>query len=390
MAEKLTRPKTLNRKLPTHTPMRPRLVLYGWQLSYYTGKLLSYLRYKGIPFDEREVDLLTLVWRIKRETGEVVMPVLVTPEGEWLQDTSAIIDRLELQQPQPAIAPAGPVQRFASSLLEAWGDEWWVPIAMHTRWSYAENYAMFEREAGHSLMPRAPAWLQRRVVARMANSLRGYLGAVGVRAEQLPLLDGWTRQMLDLLEAHFAQHPYLLGERPSLGDFGLAGPMVAHLGRDLWPARELIAPRPQLRAWIARMTEPAPPPPPTSPGTGWLADDAIAPTLAPVLRLLLQSFVPLLAGINQQVQALRPGWPAGQPLPRALGDVAVPLGDGVFRRAAIPYTLWMAQRPLDLFAALPAGDQARVRRWLAALDGEGLLALDLPRLRRVGLRVALA
>ena len=131
--------------------MRPDLILYGWQLSYYTGKLRSYLRYKGIPFDEREVDLLTLVWRIKRKTGEVVMPVLVTPEGEWLQDTSAIIDRLELQQPQPAIAPAGPVQRFASSLLEAWGDEWWVPIAMHTRWSYAENYALFEREAGHSL-----------------------------------------------------------------------------------------------------------------------------------------------------------------------------------------------------------------------------------------------
>ena len=370
--------------------MRPDLILYGWQLSYYTGKLRSYLRYKGIPFDEREVDLLTLVWRIKRKTGEVVMPVLVTPEGEWLQDTSAIIDRLELQQPQPAIAPAGPVQRFASSLLEAWGDEWWVPIAMHTRWSYAENYALFEREAGHSLLPRAPAWLQRRVVARMANSLRGYLGAVGVRAEQLPLLDGWTRQMLDLLEAHFAQRAYLLGERPSLGDFGLAGPMMAHLGRDPWPARELIAPRPQLRAWITRMTEPPPPLLAPPPGPGWLADDAIAPTLVPVLRLLLQSFVPLLAGINQQVKALLPGWPAGQPLPRALGDVAVPLGDGVFRRAAIPYSLWMAQRPLDLFAALSAGDQTRVRAWLTALGGEGLLALDLPRLRRLGLRVVLA
>lgn len=363
--------------------MPPRLVLYGWQLSYYTGKLRSYLRFKGIPFDEREVDLLTLSWRIKRKTGEVVMPVLVTPEGEWLQDSSAIIDRLELQQPQPSITPAGPVQRFASSLLEAWGDEWWVPIAMHTRWSYAENYALFEREAGHSLLPRAPAWLQRRVVARIAGSLRGYLGAVGVRAEQLPLLDGWTTQMLDLLEVHFAQQPFLLGVRPSLGDFGLAGPMIAHLGRDPWPARELIAPRPQLRAWITRMTDPAAPPP----GPGWLRDDAIAPTLVPVLRLLLQSFVPLLAGISQQVKALLPGWPAGQPLPRALDDVAIPLGGAVFRRAAIPYTLWMAQRPLDLLASLPVAEQARVRSWLATLGGEGLLALDLPRLRRLGLRV---
>ena len=366
--------------------MQPGLVLYGWPLSYYTGKLRSYLRYKRIPFDEREVDLLTLAWRIKRKTGEVVMPVLVTPEGEWLQDTSAIIDRLELQHPQPAITPASPVQRFASSLLEAWGDEWWVPIAMHTRWSYAENYALFEREAGRSLLPHAPAWLQRRVVARIAGSLRGYLGAVGVRAEQLPLLDVWTQQMLDLLDAHFAQQAFLLGERPSLGDFGLAGPMIAHLGRDPWPARELIAPRPQLRAWITRMTEPAAAPP----GPGWRADDAIAPTLEPVLRLLLQSFVPLLAGINQQVKALLPSWPAGQPLPRALDDVAIPLGDAVFRRAAIPYTLWMAQRTLDLFAALPAPGQARVRAWLAALGAEGLLALEMPRLRRLGLRVVAA
>ena len=133
------------------------LILYGWQLSYYTAKVRSYLRYKRMPFDDRPVDLLTLAWRIKRKTGEVVMPVLVTPEGEWLQDSSVIIDRLDALQPEPSITPPTAVQRFVSSLMEAWGDEWWVPTAMHTRWSYPENRALFVREAGQSLLPRFPA-----------------------------------------------------------------------------------------------------------------------------------------------------------------------------------------------------------------------------------------
>ncbi|MBK6559245.1 MAG: glutathione S-transferase C-terminal domain-containing protein [Comamonadaceae bacterium] len=38
--------------------------------------------------------------------------------------------------------------------------------------------------------------------------------------------------MLDLLDAHFAQHRFLFGERPTLGDFGLVGSMYGHLGRD--------------------------------------------------------------------------------------------------------------------------------------------------------------
>ena len=213
--------------------------------------------------------------------------------------------------------------------------------------------------------------------------MRSYLGAVGVRPEQLPLLDAWTVQMLDLLDAHFAQQPFLFGARPGLGDFGLAGSMIAHLGRDPWPARMLIAPRPHLQAWIARMANPTPPPS----GPGWLPGDQIAPTLAAVMRLLFKSWVPMLDGINRQVLALLPSLPAGQALPRALADVDMPMGDGVFRRAAIPYTLWMAQRTLDLFAAMPAGDQTQVQNWLASVGGDGLLALQLPRLRRVGLQV---
>ena len=63
------------------------------------------------------------------------------------------------------------------------------------------------------------------------------------------------------------------------------------------------------------------------------------------------------------------------------------MGAGRFRRSALPYTLWMAQRALDVYRAMPPAEQAQVRAWLSSLGGERLLALDIPRLRLQGLRV---
>ena len=141
-------------------------------------------------------------------------------------------------------------------------------------------------------------------VAKVAATLRGMLHTVGVRAEQFAVMDQWTTGMLDLLEQHFARHSYLFGERPTIGDFGLVGTMYGHLGRDPWPARELIAPRPCLRAWIARMAKA-----PIQTHAELLTDDAIADTLSPVFRAIFAEFIPLLDGINQQVKAALPALP---------------------------------------------------------------------------------
>ncbi len=363
--------------------MKSKYTLYGWHLSYFTGKVLCYLRYKQAPFVLQPVNLYTLTQRIKRETGAVVMPVMVTPQGEWIQDSSVIIDHIEARYPEPSIIPATPVQRFAAYLIEAWGDEWWVPIAMHTRWSYPENYALFEHDAGSALLPHWPGFIQRRAVRFIAAKLRRMLPSVGVRPEQFAVMDAWTAHLLDLLDAHFAQAPFLLGGRPTLADFGLVGTMYGHLGRDPWPARELIARRVHLRAWIDRMANPAP----LAADAALLADDQIAPTLLPVLRAIFDEFLPLLEGINEQLKARLADLPAGKALARVLKDVEVPMGAGRFRRAALPYTLWMAQRTLDVYRAMNPEDQRQVQDWLRALGGERLLALDIPRLSREGLRV---
>lgn len=365
--------------------------LYGWQLSYFTGKVRCYLLHKGVDFVEKPCSAWDLMGPLRWHTGAAVMPVVRTPEGVWLQDSSTIIDHFERTRPEPSVLPRDPVLRVLAHVLEAWCDEWWIPMAMHSRWSHAENYALFEREAGAHLLPRAPRALQRRAAALVADKLRAMTPGVGIRPGQTAWIDGWSVAMLDHLDAHLAHQPYLLGGGPTLADFALAGPMIGHLSRDPWPAREWVEPRPHLANWIERMRTAR------HPDAAEGADSAargltLAPTLQPVLAAIADEFLPMLQGVAGQVRERTTSGqtPAGQTLPRALGDVTVQGRHGTFSRRALPYTLWMAQRVRDAVDALQPADREQVRR---AMDGWGLadwLSLDMPRLERRALRVAVA
>jgi hypothetical protein len=253
---------------------------------------------------------------------------------------------------------------------------------MHTRWSHPENYPLFERESGRHLLPWLPGFIQRRAAAAAANRLRRFLPLIGVVPAQIAILDSWTAAMLDMLDRHFAETPFLLGRSPSIGDFGLVGSMYGHLGRDPWPKRELVAPRPHLRAWIDRMADPPP-----GDAAGFADADILPPTLDPVLKSIFAEFLPMVEGILAEVRAAASS--EGEILPRGLGIIEFPMGVGHYRRAATPFTLWMVQRVLDVFHAMTGEDQEAVRAWLAGFGAERLLVLEIPRLRRQALRVAL-
>ncbi|MES2490011.1 MAG: glutathione S-transferase family protein [Pseudomonadota bacterium] len=356
---------------------------YAWHLSYFSGKSRSYLLYKDIPHVEKAIDFYTFSVRAKKKTNASVMPIVVTPEGEWLQDTSYIIDRLEERFPTAPVVPTSPVQRIASYLMEMWGDEWWLVVAMYTRWFHPENYVVFKRDAGRGLLPYFPRFIQNRVAAKAANQMRGHLPSLGlVPGPQIELIAKWTRDTLDLLDVHFAKHKFLFGDKPSIGDFGLIGPLYAHLGRDPWSKRELIDPRPNVRAWVDRMNKPQPL------SGAFLSQDQIPETLTPIFQAMFSEFLPMIEGILEQVKTALPKCAPGKALPRGLGEVEFPMGNGRYRRAAIPYIVWMTQRILDVYHSMSTRDQASVRAWLTGLGGEALLDMEIPRLRRVGLRVA--
>lgn len=362
-------------------------ILYGWHLSYFSGKARAYLRYKQLAFRERAVDAYTLLRRIPRKTGtSPVMPVVVTPQGEWLQDTTHIIEVLEQRQPTPPAYPASPPLRVLAQLLEAWADEWWIPVAMHYRWSYAENEALFLDEAGRALLPFAPRVLQRQLARRPAKLLKSYLPGVGVVPEQFAVMERWTEAMLDALEAHFQAHDFLLGGSPCVADFALVGPMYGHLARDPWPKRELVAPRPHLKAWVERVHSGA------SGGGALFSVDQLPDSLTPVLKALADEFLPMVRAIRDAVieQAASAG-ASRKRLPRTLSEITFPMADGTFRRLAMPYTLWMMQGVCRAYGALDPAQRAALDAALEpGTDLAGLAADKGPPLRRQGLRVTWA
>jgi glutathione S-transferase len=356
--------------------------LIGSRISLYSGKTRSYLTHKGIPFVEKGPDAWTVFMRIPRRTGAFAIPVLVTPHGEWIQDTSVICDRLERDFPEPAIVPPTPRLGFAAYLLELWGDEFWLPIAMHTRWSHPENRPRFLNELGADLLPGLPRFAQHGLAAHFARKMRAHTPRLGINPQGVPLLDRWMKEQLDALDAHFAQHRFMLGTRPSLADYGLYAPLYAHVALDPWSGRTQIEPRKSLGLWLERMTGKL-----AAPGE-WAADDQVPATLIPALRSICDEMLPYYRATLAELRASTPG-PGGRIL-RFLNEVDYPYAGGTHRRRAIPYGLWMVQRMLDWFASRPATEQAAIRDWLREIGGQGWLELDLPRLRRDGLGVALA
>ncbi len=364
------------------TDFQPYLTLYGQKLSWYSTKVRAYLQYKGIDFFEESPTLFTYYWTIRRRFGNPAMPVVVTRSGEWIQDSSVIIEKLEAAYPAPAITPANPVQRFAAGLIELWADEFWHVGAVHTRWSYPDkNYPLWEAEMSKGLAPCLPGFLQRKLAAIPKQMMLDYLPQLGIVKEQIRLIDRWLDQQLDALDCHFATMPYLLGSRPSIADFALFGPLDGHIYRDVSSRGPLIDSRPHLHAWVQRLSTRKP-----QPWPGEFTDsDGLPRTLEPLLRSIFREMNPYLEGVLREVCTMLPARARREKLPRFTPTVSFPFADGTHYRQGMPYALWMAQRLLDDWNTLPGTEASRVAAAMNELGGERFLALDIPRLQRHGL-----
>ena len=96
----------------------------------------------------------------------------------------------------------------------------------------------------------------------------------------------------------------------------------------------------------------------------------------------------MLQAIVQKLNAAAPELENGQTCPRSLGDIDIPMGHGLFRRGAMPFTLWKAQRAFDAYQAMSQREQTAVRDWLTSLGGQAILDLKIPRVKRLNVRVA--
>jgi len=346
------------------TAPKPPWRYYGCENSYFSAKVRPALRYKRLHFSEILPTPAAYREVILPRTGLAFIPILLTPEDETWQDTSEILDALERRVPDPPLYPTTPLQRVVAYLLELYADEFLVLPAMHYRWATPEGEAAARADFA-SVTGDAPA------ASRFADRMSGSLPVLGVTKETGPAVEAHALALFDALSAHFSRHAFLLGERPSLADCALMGPLYAHLRLDPVPARILRARAVPVLQWIERMNRPDP-----DATAGWLEDDALAPTLRPVLELVGLDAAPVLrdglAAFEAWADARPPGTDAP---PRGVGVHETALRGVPMKRYTSPYTRWMAQRPADAYAIVAPADRARVDAALAGTGCEALLTL---------------
>ena len=335
---------------------------YGWPVSPYTAKTRAYFRYKEIPFDDIQPSAIRLFGTIRKAVGAAIMPTVLTPEGEWMQDSSAIIDAMERRFPERSIVPATPRQRVVALLLELLGDEWLIPLAIHYRWNVPENAAFGTSEFGRYGLPWLPAFASRRIAKPIADKMSSYRGVLGITPQTVSGFENMAETVFGALEAHLATMPFLFGTRPSIADFALYATPWAHVYRDPG-TRHLFADRPNCVAWFERLKHP-------DGNVGeFLADDAVPETLTPLLRLFFDEQLPYLRTLIAAIDAYCVDNPDATRVPRALGYGPFEVGGCEGERKLITFTQWMAQRPLEARAALAPEDRASVDEMLAPYGG---------------------
>ena len=93
--------------MPLETSPRAAIYrVYGMSQSYFTRKFTGYLDYKAIPYLLRRFAVAN---RVAREAGwPGAIPVVKTPGGEFMWDTTAMIHHLESRFPEPRVLPCRP------------------------------------------------------------------------------------------------------------------------------------------------------------------------------------------------------------------------------------------------------------------------------------------
>ncbi len=228
--------------------------IIGAEMSPYSVKVRSYFRYKAIPHQ----------WILRNAASQAeyekharmpIIPLVVTPEGTGIQDSTPIIDQVEKLYPEPSIHPDDPVARFISALVEEFGDEWGNKWMFHYRWArdvdQISSAGRIARMRGPDASQEKHAAFAGQVRARMVDRV----WFVGSNAVTAPQIEAGFLDMLGMLDKHLANRTYLFGGQPAFGDFGLWG-QIYQMWTDPTAGALIGGGAPHVLDWVHRMLWP--------------------------------------------------------------------------------------------------------------------------------------
>src|SRR6185503_4573472 len=197
--------------------------LYVMSNSPYSDKIRMYLRTKRLPFVEVRENLRNREQVLKARTGRTMVPVVITPGDDALNDSTAITRRLEEAHPQPALRPADPGRRSFDALLEDYADEWIVRAMLGSRWLH-EPDAEQNRTIIAADMTCGTHEVELAVAREVfPEGITATLPPMGATRDSLGFLLDDLRGLCGDMDALFDAHRFLGGAEPSIADLAFYG-----------------------------------------------------------------------------------------------------------------------------------------------------------------------
>lgn len=375
--------------------------LYGAPASLYTGKARAYLRRQGIDFVELSPGCHRYLKEIVPQIGRWIIPVMETPDGEIIQDGADIIDHFEKGPGRHLRSfdsyPDDPTLLAIAHVFEVFGGEGLLRPAMHYRWNFDEQNLDYLNAEFALLVP--PGKHDEAGFLHNSGRMRNAAVTFGVVPDSFELIEAAFEDFLDLFNAHLADHPYLLGGHPTIGDFGLIAALWAHLYRDPAPTMLIKQRAPRVGRWVERMTTSEPYLHEFPDHDGSLVDaDALPETLLDLMRYVSVEYLPELTAHVEVANEYLAENPQIEPGTNGLdrpGDRGLKSGKGLEGRGVatftwrgqelttgvMPYRFWLMQRLHDDLATASPEAQAQTRDVFRAGGLEPWL--DLRTIRRV-------
>jgi glutathione S-transferase len=346
--------------------------LFGTPASLYTGKARSYLIKQRINFENRAAGDPHFRSNILPKIGRWIIPVLECPDGSLIQDSSEIIEHFECTG--DVLYPAKPttsLHRLVGQIFELFGGEGLLRPAMHYRWNFDRANLSFLKEDFPAALaaPNADADEKNTIFAMASQRMRRAMFSFGVTADTVSTIESSYSEFLGLLDLHLQNSPYLLGGRPTIGDYGLIAPLYAHLGRDPFPAQLMKSTAHRVWRWVERMNAPDL----DSAEYGEFApelfrDDGVPESLKQLLRFVARDYLPEVEAfvgfinnwlsLHPEIEAGTNGLPRSQD--RVIGQVDVNWRGHSMRVAVMPYRLFLLQKIQAVVDQASSSEQDRM------------------------------
>ena len=345
------------------TPSTP-IRLAGGTGSPYTQKMVALLRYRRIPYVINWGQPEGLCDALGAERPKpIFMPTFVfETDGEVVAecDSTPIIRRLETLFPERSVLPNDPALAFIDYLIEDFADEWCTKYMFHYRWHFSED-----ADKAGTLLPLGmnvsmPSEMLGQFKAQIAQRQIDRLYVVGSNETTAPVIDASYRRFLSAMEAHLSEQKFMLGQRPSAGDFALHGQLTQLVGFDPTPRDIANEISPRTVAWVDQVYDQGGIEPSED---DWFALEKQPSSLRGLLSEIGRVYAPAQLANARAVHAGEKMWE---------GEI-----DGApWVQQTFPYQAKCLRWTNEHYRKLTASDRARVDAVLTGTGIEAMLSLD--------------